>query len=120
MVVSIFRFIWHLVLFFIAWILVFPLTLINYAVVRSGGYFLSTALSLDIWGNREFRTLFNATLIKPNGYKFGIQGETISSVLGKNKLKGTLSTTGKVLAFILDTIDKNHCIKSIDHRFSHN
>ena len=39
--------------------------------------------------------------------------ETISSVLGKNQRDNTLSFAGKVLVFILDTIDKNHCKKSI-------
>ena len=33
--------------------------------------------------------------------------------LGKNQRDNTLSFAGKVLVFILDTIDKNHCKKSI-------
>lgn len=110
----VFRFVWHFFLFILAWVLMPPLTLINYAIVRSDGYFLSTAASIDIWANREFRTLWNATLIKKGGYHFGLQGETISSVLGKNKRDNTLSKTGKILANILDKIDKNHCYKSIN------
>ena len=39
--------------------------------------------------------------------------ETISSALGKNQRNNTLSTAGKVLVRVLDTIDKNHCEKSV-------
>ena len=52
---------------------------------------------------------------KPNGYKFGNSKETISSALSKNKRDGTLSRTGKLLAWILDKIDKNHVLKSINN-----
>lgn len=38
----------------------------------------------------------------------------ISSVLGKNQRDKTLSSTGKVLAGILDFIDKDHCKESIE------
>ena len=34
--------------------------------------------------------------------------------LAKNQRDNTLSWFGKFIAFILDTIDKNHCEKSID------
>ena len=50
-----------------------------------------------------------------NGYAFGNPNETISSALGKNQRDGTLSWFGKVICKILDTIDKNHCEKSIDN-----
>jgi 8-oxo-dGTP diphosphatase len=40
--------------------------------------------------------------------------ETISSVLGKNKKANTLSKIGKGLDWILDILDKNHSIKSIE------
>lgn len=75
---------------------------------------LSIATSIDTSGNVVCKDLFNVCLKKKNGYPFGNRKETISSVLGKNKRDGTLSNTGKIIAFILDTIDKNHCIKSID------
>lgn len=107
-----------LLLFLIAWILILPLTFLNMIFViikyrKIDGYFKSTALSLDIWGNVEFRTLWNSTLRTKNGYDFGKQGETISSALGKNQRDKTLTNLGKILVFILDTIDKNHCQKSI-------
>lgn len=105
-------------LFMIAWLLFLPLSLINYIIVSvkytPSGYFLSTALNIDKFANREFRTLWNAVLRTNIGYEFGHRDETISGVLGKNKRAGTLSKTGEFLANLLDKIDKNHCINSID------
>lgn len=76
--------------------------------------FFAMAYSIDMFGNILCSQLFNITLIKHNGYKFGERRETISSVLGKNILTNTLTRTGKVLSNILDFIDTNHCINSID------
>lgn len=102
-------------LFLIAYVLFLPLSIINYCVVKNKkGYFKSSAISLDKFGNREFRTLLNKTLIIKNGYQFGNMNETISGVLGKNERDKTLSKTGKMLVFILNKLDKNHCLKSID------
>ena len=110
----------NLLLFLFAWILIPPLTVWNLIIVNrkygnTKGYFRSTALSIDIWGNREFRTLWNSRLIIEGGYQFGREGETISSALGKNKLMGTLTKEGNKLANILDKIDTNHCIKSMKY-----
>ena len=111
------KFIGGLFLFLIAWALFLPLSLLNFLAVaikfKDLGYFKSSAVNLDRFGNSEFRTLFNLTLKKKEGYKFGNMEETISSVLGKNQKGNTLSFAGKVLVFILDTIDRNHCKKSI-------
>ncbi len=104
-----------LLLFAIAYILFLPLTLINYLFVKNKkGYFKSSAISLDKFGNREFRTLFNKVLILENGHPFGDIGETISGVLGKNERDHTLTKAGKILVWILDKLDKNHAFKSID------
>jgi len=52
-----------MILFLIAWILLLPITIINFIVVKNKkGYFRSTALNIDIFANREFRTLWNKTL----------------------------------------------------------
>ena len=106
-----------LVLFLLAWALFLPISFLNFFIVglkfKDLGYFKSSAVNLDRFGNSEFRTLFNLTVKKKEGYKFGNMEETISSVLGKNQRDNTLSFAGKVLVFILDTIDKNHCKKSI-------
>jgi len=103
----------NLFLFLIAYILFLPLTFINFFLVRGSGYFLSSALNLDKYANREFRTLWNKTLRKENGYVFGNPNETISSALGKNEKDFTLTKTGKRLVYLLNKLDKNHCQKSI-------
>lgn len=108
-----------MILYLIAYLLYLPLSVVNYICVaftakdRGKGYFRSSAVTLDRLGNREFRTLFNLALRKKYGYEFGNFEETISSVLGKNQRDGTLSNTGKALAWLLDKIDKDHCAKSI-------
>ena len=108
----------NLLLFLVAWILILPLTVRNLIVVyqKNGsvkGYFRGTALSLDIWANREFRTLWNTQLRIDGGYEFGRENETISSALGKNERDKTLSKKGKLLVKILDFLDENHCKNSI-------
>ena len=76
--------------------------------------FLKLATAVDIYGNVACSELFNDTLIKKDSVdKFGNYGETISSVIGKNKLTNTLTKTGKILDAILDFFDPNHSIKSI-------
>lgn len=101
------------VLYLISYFLLLPVTIINFFVVASEDYFMDTAVSVDIFANREFRATWNKFLKTKEGYSFGRQGETISSALGKNKRDGTLTKTGKALCFILDSLDENHCIKSI-------
>lgn len=79
------------------------------------GYFRDTAVEIDIFGNRNFRSLLNATLTKGSKpYKYGARGETISSASGKNKLQNTQSRLGRLLCWGLGIIDRNHCIKSIN------
>ena len=103
-----------LILFLIAYILFLPISFINFLFVRNKGYFKSSAINIDKFGNREFRTSLNKCLINENSpFQFGNINETISSVLGKNKRFGHLTKFGKVICKILDTIDKNHCEKSI-------
>ena len=100
-----------MILFLIAYLLFLPISLINYVFVvcikdkSSKGYFRTSAVNIDRFGNREFRTLFNSTLRKKEGYEFGDFRETISSVLGKNERDETLSKTGKILVFILNKIE---------------
>jgi hypothetical protein len=99
-------------LFIIALILIFLMTIVNFfEVEHKKGYFRSTALNLDVWGNVEFRTFWNKRLIiDKTTYPFGLQGETISSVLGKNIITKNLTNTGKVLVWILT---KKHCLDAI-------
>ena len=103
-----------LILFLVAYLLFLPLTIFNALNVRKKGYFLDTAINIDRFGNREFRFSLNKYLITENSpFQFGNINETISSVLGKNQMFGHLTKFGKVICKILDTIDKNHCEKSI-------
>ena len=103
-----------MILFIIAYILFLPLSFINFLFVRQKGYFKDSAINIDKFGNREFRTSLNKCLIHKNSpFEFGNMNETISSVLGKNQRFGHLTKFGKIICLILDTIDKNHCEKSI-------
>lgn len=107
---------------------------------RFSDYPYGIAHTIDILGNIICGDLFNVSLIKHGGYRFGVRTETISSALGKN-LKGVfiweyrfitikifrfhriiqvtykyspkLTKAGNCIANILDAIDPNHCIKSI-------
>jgi hypothetical protein len=72
------------------------------------------AIAKDQYGNAMGKYLFNWLLIKKDGYRFGNVDETISSVVGKNKIKRTLTIFGKTLDVILDMLEKDHSIKSID------
>ena len=102
-------------LFLVAYILFFPLSIINYLVVKNKkGYFKSSAINLDKFGNREFRTLLNLTLKIESGHEFGNINETISGVLGKNERDNTLTKIGRYLVWLLDKLDDNHAKKSID------
>ena len=110
-----------IVLFLVAVALFIPLTFINFFCVlykykikwsTINGFFRETAIDIDRFGNRNFRTLLNMTL-QNNGYKFGNINETISSALGKNKRDNTLTKAGLILCYILDSLDENHCINSI-------
>jgi|TARA_R110000824_G_scaffold24337_6_gene85912 hypothetical protein len=77
-------------------------------------WFFRSAREIDVFANVVGSDLFNAIFIVDGGYKFGNPKETISSVLGKNQRDKTLSLAGNLLRWILDLIDDNHCIKSIN------
>lgn len=72
------------------------------------------AIAIDATGNVVCEDFFNAIMIKKSGYKFGNRKETVSSVLGKNERDNTLIIPGRLLAWTLNTIEKNHCKISID------
>ncbi|WP_297096352.1 hypothetical protein [uncultured Draconibacterium sp.] len=81
---------------------------------RYGRYFRNIALSIDQMGNVVCAPLFNVIMIRRWGYKFGNIDETISSVLGKNKKLGTLFLFGRLLDKLLNALDENHSINSIE------
>lgn len=81
-------------------------------------YQTALAIAKDQYGNAIGQYLFNSCLVKRKNsifpYRFGNIDETISSVIGKNKVQGTLTLAGKFLDFILGLIEKDHSVKSID------
>lgn len=83
-------------------------------------YFFNVAKGIDELGNAVCGNLFNMTLIKNGGYHFGLPGETISSALGKNVERKTLSGAGKVLNSMLNKIQANHAIISIQRNENNN
>lgn len=113
-----------ILLYIIATIFWIILTPINWIIVTfkhglSNEYFKETAIDIDKFGNRNFRTFLNATMRIKGGYNFGNVNETISSALGKNQRDKTLSWFGWLFVYILWAIDYpywkkgGHCINSI-------
>lgn len=76
--------------------------------------FFVSAVSIDQLGNCSSYVFLNAILIKDDYlYPFGNEDETISIVLGRNKVINNLSATGKFLDAILCVFEKDHSVKSI-------
>lgn len=80
-----------------------------------GEYLLQLAISIDQLGNVLMQHLLNGLWIKTGGYPFGNRDETISSALGRNKREGTLTAFGSAMDALLDRIDPNHTLNSIDY-----
>ena len=78
-------------------------------------YFFKVAQCIDQLGNVINRAIFNDVLITKNSKNFfGDNHETISSVIGKNLEDNTLSKAGLLLNKILNRIEPNHSIISIE------
>ena len=77
-------------------------------------WFYRTARAIDVFANVNGSEFFDAIFIRDGGYKFGNPKETISSVIGKNQRDNTLSLAGMAIRYMLDKIDKDHCLKSIN------
>ncbi len=80
-----------------------------------GEYLLKIAVSIDQLGNVMMMHLLNTLWIKKGGYRFGNRDETISSALGRNKQLGTLTGFGRFIDKVLDIIDPDHSLDSIDY-----
>lgn len=98
---------------------------ISFVIDKSDGtvwysYFFRIALGIDELGNVVCNRLFNDVLITKQGYPFGLQKETISSALGKNVARGTLRPMGRLLNLLLNKIQANHAIISIDNTVNNN
>jgi hypothetical protein len=85
----------------------------SFFFTKRSRYWMDIAISLDQLGNVTCQHLFNVTLKKKKGYRFGKPDETISSCVGKNKRKGTLTYLGSIVAMILDKLDYNHSINLV-------
>jgi hypothetical protein len=59
--------------------------------------------------------LFNLTLIKKKGYKFGDMDKTISYALGRNAETKTLTYLGKKVCNLLNVIEKDHVKKAVEY-----
>jgi hypothetical protein len=71
------------------------------------------AYTKDVWGNSLIKYIADDVLItKKSKFKFGHKKQTISYVLGANKLHNTLTIFGKLLSNILNFIDPNHVEKA--------
>lgn len=85
----------------------------------TNGYFMSDAISRDEFANYNYRTFWNTTFRKSSGYPFGVRDETISSALGRNQIKRTLSWFGWFIVLVLYVLDYKywfrggHCLNSI-------
>ena len=77
-------------------------------------WFYRTAREIDLFANVVGAEFWNAIFITDGGYKFGNPKETISSVLGKNQRDKTLTLLGDALRWVLDRIDEDHCLNSIN------
>ncbi|MGB5819814.1 MAG: NUDIX domain-containing protein [Saonia sp.] len=90
-------------------------TLFTKGIKGVGEYTLKIAISIDQLGNVMMQHLLNSLWIKKEGYKFGNRDETISSALGRNKKLESLTGFGKTMDHILDVIDADHSLDSIDY-----
>jgi hypothetical protein len=115
-------FFWFLVCFIArAAMLLFSPLLLFYSAMRYSSFKESTAhykdlaIAIDQLGNVVAKYLFNDLLIKPeSNAKFGNPDETISSVIGKNKLVTYLTKWGIAFDKFLNLFEKNHSIKAIE------
>jgi hypothetical protein len=83
-------------------------------------YFFKIAQCIDQLGNVVNRAIFNDVLLKRNSKNaFGDNQETISSVIGKNLEDNTLSKAGLLLNKILNKIENNHSIISIEDKIEY-
>jgi hypothetical protein len=78
-------------------------------------YLFQIAKSIDQHGNLVCAELFNLTLIKRKGYKFGDMDKTISFVLGVNAETKTLTYLGKKVCNLLNVIEKDHVKKAVEY-----
>ena len=84
------------------------------SAMYANNYYLLKAIQNDKLSNVEHAELLtNLFLTHDSQHSFGKDGETISSVLGKNLQAGTLTKQGIEICNLLDFFQPNHVINSI-------
>jgi hypothetical protein len=75
-------------------------------------WFYKMALAIDQFGNVSCSTTLQICLTKKSKgqppYPFGDEDDTVSYILGRNTRRGTLTKVGKVIVWILNSLDTNH------------
>lgn len=80
----------------------------------NGESFKQIGVGYDILGNIVGGPFFNWLLLKkPSKFPFGVAGEKISTVLHLNFRMDNLSEWGENLRYDLDSIEFDHCEKSL-------
>ena len=89
-------------LYLIALLLITVVNFVNRKLVKRKngnltGYDRQEAFALDVFACKNYRTFWNTYLTdgSENAYKFGADGESISSALGENILRNTQSKAGR-------------------------
>ena len=89
-------------LYLIALVLITVVNLVNRILVKRKngnleGYDYQEAYALDVFACKNYRTFWNTYLTdgSEKAYKFGADGESISSTLGENILRNTQSKSGR-------------------------
>jgi hypothetical protein len=82
---------------------------------ETGNKLIGLAESIDRTGNVICAELFNKLLLRNSENHFGDGRETISSVIGRNVLAGTLSPLGRIINKLLDMVQKGHSVRNIGY-----
>ncbi len=76
-------------------------------------YINALGVALSQLLNTTCSELFNEVLITADGMAFGNPDFTTSATLGANQQERTLKPLGKAFVWVLDKVEKNHCINAI-------
>ncbi len=77
-------------------------------------YLWEVSRSIDQTLNAILLFPLNDFMRKPKGTNYGNPDETISGVTGKNQLSNSLTWFGKAVNWMLNKLEKDHCINAIE------
>lgn len=90
-------------------------SLFRYTTLKSfNQHWFKIAVSIDQFANVWCKHALNDFCIKRRGYMFGQEDETMSSVFGKNKDRGTLTYLGRRISRRLNKLEGSHVEKAIE------